>query len=164
MVASEDKNMGWYYGAPSCKEQIAELIKDSENHKTIAHCLRGFTLWTVAETPAGRYIGCFLLRNGGDSHGWGYKPMDESMGPCEVNCPLGYLEMVPDPGGFATEWRKNVGQYHARVNRKLTVGETIKLTNGHDYKVTSLRPLVAEDVGSGIRHRIPRTMLAEVPA
>jgi hypothetical protein len=36
------------------------------------------------------------------------------MGPCEVNCPLSYLELVPDPGGYATAWRERVRNYWLR--------------------------------------------------
>lgn len=152
--------MGWYYGAHSLKDQIAELIQDRENHKTIAHCVRGNTLWTVGETPSGRYIGCYLLQNGGRDSGWGYKPMEESMGPCEVTCPLSYLDMVPDPGSYATEWRKKVREYHARVGQKIEAGQVVKLTNGQEYRITQVRPLKGVGVKDGVLYKIPRRMLA----
>jgi hypothetical protein len=162
--------MGWYFGANSCKEQIAELIKDSDRHKTLAHCLRGTTLWTVGEIqeePKQRYIGCYLLRNGDQRDGWGYKPLTESMGPCEVSCPLAYLEMVPEPTGeFASAWRKRVRAYHANRAaklaraRQLKIGETIRLTNGHDYQIVQLKPYIkGEDISTGYRYRIPRLMV-----
>jgi hypothetical protein len=42
--------------------------------------------------------------------------MDETCGPCEVNCPESYLDMVPlgDSGGYAKEWRERVKEYHIR--------------------------------------------------
>lgn len=56
---------------------------------------------------------------------WIYKPIDETMGPCEVDCPLELLDMVPDPGGYATEWRAKVREHHARraSTKGLRVGD-----------------------------------------
>lgn len=55
------------------------------------------------------FIGLDLMRGSRDRYeGWGYKDLDERMGPCETNCPVSYLNIVPDPGGYATEWREKV--------------------------------------------------------
>lgn len=69
-------------------------------------------------------------RRGGDGD-WGYKPLTEDMGPVEVSCPLKYIRMVPDPGGFATDWRKRVEEYHASRKRyKAKHGEKVALREG----------------------------------
>lgn len=44
------------------------------------------------------YIGLDKMA-GGLKDGWGYKDMDESVGPCEVDCPLSYLAQAGSPGG-----------------------------------------------------------------
>ena len=91
------------------------------------------TLWKVMEvthrrksddsiTKVERYIGCDLLRysNYENSHAWGYKDMDESMGPTVVNCPLSYLEMVPQSDSeYAEGWRERVREHHRIRQEKL---------------------------------------------
>ena len=85
------------------------------------------------------------------------------MGPCELTCPLAFLELAPDGGGFETAWRERVREFHKRVGAKLHVGQLIALTNGKLYDVISVRPLRARGA-DGVTYRIPRTMLsANVP-
>jgi len=112
--------MGWTI-IPSItekKDMVSYRIQRQENDKfvwnTLAHSLRGNTLWYVVERTikktgeVDRYIACDLLckeRNGG----WGYKDLDESCGPCETSCPVKYFKMVPvPPNEYAIEWRKSV--------------------------------------------------------
>ena len=57
---------------------------------------------------------------------FGYKPMDETVGPCEAECPTRILDELTDPpyNEFAAEWRGRCREYHegrARV-RRLTKG------------------------------------------
>lgn len=70
------------------------------------------------------FIGIDLMENGcaTPGHGWGYKDMDESMGPCEVNCPLSYLKLASPPTGYAIEWREKVREYHRKRAQKQAVG------------------------------------------
>jgi hypothetical protein len=110
--------MGWYFSiGGSRKEVIAEVNEgwdgESAKHERLRHCLRGNVLWgvweqTVKATGAvDRYITCHLLSRG-QGDGWGYKPMDESVGPCYYTCPLSYLEMAPEVNA---EWRRAVQRY-----------------------------------------------------
>ena len=113
--------MGWYYTVGgSRKEIIAELTAEQSRpnggyFKTIRKCTSGNTLWTVHESKVGdeiqTWIGCYLLANGGNHEGWGYKPMDESMGPYYFTCPLAYLDLAPVVN---EEWRKEVLAHWAR--------------------------------------------------
>jgi len=159
--------MGWYYThgatlADVIRELTREETRDGFTIRTLAHALRGPVLWTVQESgePGNvrRFVGCYLLRR--TKHEAGYKPMDESMGPVDVSCPLSFLDMVPDPGGYATEWRAKVRAYHARVNRKLRVGDVVKLRSRDvpEVTVTTLRPL--RGVFHGVTYRVPRRLLA----
>jgi hypothetical protein len=139
--------MGWSFSLDCTrKELIAERIEShTDNEKgtsriCLAHCLRGNALWTVWEiiTPEKqfRYIGCDLLQNGGKSMGWGYKDLDESMGPYQVSCPLSYLDMVPQPDGeIANNWRKAVRDYHAKRTQTQSLGtKAINLFKSIDHK------------------------------
>ena len=92
----------------------------------LAHCYRGGVwsgvLWTVWERtfsrggqlakPVERWIGCDLLRYE-TNYGWGYKDMEESMGPIYYSCPLGYLDLVPiEQFGGNAKWREAVRSHH----------------------------------------------------
>lgn len=137
--------MGWLfrYGL-SRKELIAERTKAWELTRDdglivasncLASCYRGnvysSVLWTVWERtfqrngvevePTRRWIGCDLLRY--DREGWGYKDLDESMGPLHFSCPLSYLALVSlDRFGGNASWREAVHEHHARrPRRKKTV-------------------------------------------
>jgi hypothetical protein len=56
----------------------------------------------------------------GWEHEWLYKPLDEFMGPVEVNCPLSLLSIVPEPTDendshrYARDWRQRVRDFHAK--------------------------------------------------
>lgn len=130
--------MGWLYGWPSREDLIRHLTTSSSwktdngltrETKTLHKTLRGNTLWsvrsvTLSEDPEHPrlILCCDLLSTGGsktDRWGnapqWGYKDMDETVGPCEVTCPLKYLELVPCPEhGYARDWRERVKQHHER--------------------------------------------------
>ncbi len=97
----------------------------------LAHCYRGGAfsgvLWSVWERtfvkngieaqPTERWIGCDLLRYQSDA--WGYKDMDEPMGPFYYSCPQKYLGMVPiDRFGGNAEWREQVTEHHERRRQK----------------------------------------------
>ena len=170
--------MGWMFGWNSRKDLVDHLTKtwDTEKHTTV--CLKKFfsgnNMWTVWERTSkdgsepyiDRYIVLFLIKGGnhcteGHGYGWGYKDVGEECGPCETSCPISFLDMVPDPGGYATAWRARVRAARATRNQKLVVGQVVRLTNGKDYKITSVSPLRGEDLSGGWSptYRIPRRML-----
>ena len=121
-------------------------------HKYKPNSPGGGSLWAVREsatydaktgaclvTPH-KWIALDLIKwGGGTEMGWGYKDLSASMGPCEVNCPLEFLDLAPAPtpcpnrctnspygetackcGGchgcsncYETAWREKVRAYHA---------------------------------------------------
>jgi len=162
--------MGWDFGVGYSKaDVIKENTAPSENEKyksiTLAHSVRGNVLWSVREvthkggnTPGKveRHILCDLLgKNDGD---WGYKGMDESMGPYYYSCPLPYLDMVPQVAD--ANWREKVREYHRKQARTFTVGETITFISGTrppELTITSLRPF--KGVYNGITYSIPKRLI-----
>ncbi len=139
--------MGWLFiGGTTKSDIIARLNEgwernDGASVKTLANCVRGNVHWQLRETtyptgfdgqptrPAQRWIQCNLLGSHGDGYGWGYKDMDETCGPYEVNCPKSYLERVtPTDSAYAIEWRERCRAYHDRLDRikALSVGDTIR--------------------------------------
>jgi hypothetical protein len=134
--------MGWLFTHGSTRqglirERTANWDRTTEDGMLVktnclAHCFRGCrfsgVLWAVWERtftkdnqeaqPTERWITCDLLRYQ-MGYGWGYKDMDESMGPYYYSCPLGYLDMVPlDQYGGNEHWREGVKAHHARRAEK----------------------------------------------
>ncbi|MBI2806110.1 MAG: hypothetical protein HYX68_14105 [Planctomycetes bacterium] len=141
--------MGWTYPfGSSRKDLIAERTEAREwkagemlvKTTCLAKCFRGGSfsgvLWVVWERtftidgkearPTERWIGCDMMEYAKQYEGWGYKDLDESMGPCSWSCPFGYLAMVPiDRNGGNADWRAGVMAYHERQleKRKARVGQ-----------------------------------------
>lgn len=68
---------------------------------------------------------------------FGWKDMDESMGPCEARCPERILDLLTETEyGHAKDWRARCRTYHADRKAKLKIepGFTVKL-HGRDYQV-----------------------------
>lgn len=143
--------MGWTFTKEATRADIiAECIQEWSNgthaSRTLRHCLKGNTLWSVREITdkrtgtTERYIGCDLLI-GQRGYGWGYKDLCESMDPYYYSCPLAYLDMVT----VACEvWRERVREYHAHQKRRLRVGATYTLVGRTilHVEIVSLRPFV----------------------
>ena len=133
--------MGWLFTFGSTrKELIADRTKGWQRtnddgtvitSECLAQCYRGGSfsgvLWSVWERTfvrnkehvqsAQRWIMCDLLRYHRD--GWGYKDIEESMGPCYYSCPKKYLDMVPlNQFGGNAEWRALVLAYHEQQREK----------------------------------------------
>lgn len=132
--------MGWNYPhGLNRKKLIAQRVAGWERDTDemlvkstcLKHCYRGNVfsgvLWSVWERtftkdgeqvqPTERWIQCDLLRC--DQGEWGYKDMEESMGPYYFSCPLGYLSLVPiDHYGGNAEWREQVVEHHRRRAKK----------------------------------------------
>lgn len=200
--------MGWTF---TYGQKRAELIsersetrewdqKDGTHVKDVvlAHCYRGGVfsgVWYAVHertrskdakvTDSERWIEVTLMQcHRYPDHGpsWGYKDMEESMGPCEVSCPLGYLDMVPErtcppdckgcakdscSGLWARKWRKNVREYHAKRAasrnkvKALKPNDIVRLKEGCSPKelvIVSVRPLVGEF--GGRRYKFKANQLA----
>lgn len=133
--------MGWLFKSGATRRGLIEERRKSWERQSgemlvksqcLAHCYRGCAfsgvLWSVWERtftkdgeetqPTERWIQCDLLQYQRD-YGWGYKDMEESMGPYYYSCPRKYLDMVPlDRFGGNTEWREEVMAHHQRSAEK----------------------------------------------
>lgn len=75
-------------------------------------------------------IVCKVLWNPKSKTGehFGYKDMDESMGPCEDSCPRHILDLLtPTDREHALDWRRRCRANLERRTRKLADGDRIKL-------------------------------------
>lgn len=67
---------------------------------------------------------------------YGYKTMDESVGPYYYNCPLNFLDNLTAPIGYASEWREKVRAYHAERKSRPLYRPGLKLSfNGWIYEL-----------------------------
>lgn len=192
--------MGWTHPYGGTKKSVCQDLIHGAGHnsygkevdgkwvveytgKVHAHCLRGNTLWIVRGRfdkdgkEVSRWIECNLLRvANGD---WGYKDMDESVGPGYHDCPLGYLELVkdfPPINEYAKTWRENVREYWAtRKAVKMVDGMKMKVVKG-GWKCSGITLLGMEYTlvkdgrrwrvrfSNGLQSRLPRRMLLDSEA
>ena len=159
--------MGWLFTQGASRRDIIEeltkeQVTDKRVFRTLRKCFRGNTMYALHESgePGNlrKWVCVYLLQRDGH-YGWGYKDIDETMGPVEKDCPVSYLDAAdPATSKYAIEWREEVRQLAAvRASRKPKVGEYWELSNGKIYKITSLRPLRGRFGGTS--YRIPRRML-----
>ena len=121
--------MGWLFGWRSRKELVQHLI-EGNGPKTLKHCSVGTNLWCVHETMMTKdghddnvRWACIYLIKGPpygreDNHGWGYKDVDETMGPYETSFPCTWLELLtPTASKYANEWRAKVKARGEKLKR-----------------------------------------------
>jgi hypothetical protein len=126
--------MGWDFTKGQTREGlIRELVMPWGNGTRqcvcLVYCWKGNRtqegrLWSVRELQQKDETGTVVktermiavdLCEFQPGYGWGYKGMDESVGPCYYDCPLAYLDMVPQAEGpYAQAWREKVRAYHAQ--------------------------------------------------
>lgn len=114
--------MGWTFGFGfTRKDVIREATENWKNPKggsgtVLRHCCRGnviYILWEItgSEGLKERFIEVVLMKR--SPEGWGYKQMDESMGPYYYECPISYIEMAgPTKYESAQKWRDQVWARH----------------------------------------------------
>ena len=198
--------MGWYYqpiGGRSTADKDAflrseiEQIADTPGKPEIKVVKSAFvgSTWYAAvligipdQTPyTVAYV--YLTQMGRDGD-FGYKPMDESVGPCEVDCPIGIMNLLTPidqlPGvGYAADWRARVAaarehkagarRQRARIvsGTRLRFATPLRFTDGTSYDrfvaeamswrrrtIIAFRPVDAEDRPLGGRYRIRARVLA----
>jgi hypothetical protein len=148
--------MGWLFGHYDRKSLINHLTQGN-GVKTLKNCFVGNHMWAVQEyqregmTHPVRFI-CLYMMQGNpkvtdDPCNWGYKDVSEDMGPYQLSCPVGYIEMVEahekefgyEPGSYAPAWRQSVRERAAKAKRKLEPGTKISLY-GREYTVQGKYP------------------------
>lgn len=119
-------------------------------------------------------IVCLVRWNPRDKEGlvFGYKDMDETMGPCEAECPARILDLLsPTDNVHALDWRERCRANLMRRGRKLCDGDRIRLpepvrfTDGHvgqEFIVRKRgRRTVLADPETGGCYRITRLLQRE---
>ena len=136
--------MGWCYSTQwRSREQLVSYLSDpsrfADSQIHLKSSVVGNNHWYLAkDKKSGEiWIGLDAMRSGRED-GWGYKSMDATCGPVEVNCPISFLKAAsePRPGGFEKPWRERVIAYHEskkrKAKRKLEPGVVVQY-GGTDY-------------------------------
>lgn len=126
--------MGWLSGWHSRAELVDHLTRDqktdhgdgrSTTWKVLKKAFRGNNLWAVIErddysngevVESTTFICLFMLQRFGNE-GWGYKPVEASMGPTYYNCPTSWFHEVPVDGEYDRRWREACLEARARRKR-----------------------------------------------
>lgn len=113
----------------------------------------------------------FLLdyRTSEHGHDTGYKDMDESMGPCECECPERILRLLtPTSHEYALAWRKRcweaiAGRKSLKLRKDAVITtKPISFRDGRTrsrFQVFSLKPLQLLCLDTQMICRVPRAML-----
>jgi len=186
--------MGWsfsniYTERSDRKEFIASIVKKSENDEgiweSLASCLRGCNLWSVMQVTnkktgeIKKFIMLYMIEYRSGS--WGYKDIDEGMGPNSLSCPPKYIGMADavEPDSYAGKWRAEVLRVQAekKVNRdslkknfnavKNTINHcilTLKNSTVKEVVVVNFKPLEGVALAGehkGRRFRVSRKYIGE---
>lgn len=146
--------MGWMQSTnpnDDRKALVTEILQrytpqDGAGYKLVDHSQSGNELYLVLEHPQGfKFIVLYLLRGParGSGDGWGYKDMDESMGPNYYRCPERLLAQseVEDKHGWREECRRRRRQAAERRRwaQRLKSGDTLELHRGWALNETTRR-------------------------
>ena len=104
-----------------------------------------------------------------NSEHFGYKDLDEGMGPCEARCPASILSLLGKPrNDHAAEWRKRCWAWNSLARRPrprpgdtLILSEPITFTDGYEgarFSVFAYRKGLALRSPEGGTYRISRLM------
>lgn len=159
--------MGWSSGWYTCKELLADRIEGHETETRKQECLEHTyklgALWTVWEitdktnNAKTRFIGIDLIKRFAKDD-WGYKDICEAMGPCRHDCPIQYLDMVPESlEGKA--WREKVREYHAKMQRKFNIGDVVKLIKCRIPEVTIISIKPFRGVYMGNKYKLQKSII-----
>lgn len=133
--------MGWLFGHYE-RSTLVKHLTDGNGVKTIKHCLVGNNLWCVHEHDGQRWACLYLLRGSprikDDPYNWGYKDVDETMGPNEISFPYTWLDLLtPTDSKYANEWRARVKARGEKL-QKATIGSKWQ-GYGHTFEIIKRR-------------------------
>jgi hypothetical protein len=135
--------MGWLFSPrwgtrAALVQHLRRPERFGDHLQLVRACVTGSNHWyLVRDRATGQHwIGLDLMQSG-RADGWGYKDMDESMGPNAVDCPLAYLDAPhAEPLGYAGPWRDRVRAYHAaRQAKPAPVAGAWVLYGGRAYQL-----------------------------
>ena len=160
--------MGWLFGW-STRKQLVDHLSYGNGVETLKRKFVGNNMWAVQRTKDGITFACLYLIKGNprvqyDACNWGYKDVDETMGPNDTSFPEAWLDLLsPIDSEYALQWRQAVRDRAAR-DRRVKIGTKWKY-GGSVYEViarsspTSFR--VRDEFGDTWRMKLSQLRRAE---
>jgi hypothetical protein len=119
--------MGWTYGWDwTSKQRVIEHCIDwGDRFITLDHSIRGKILYVLLQYNEGErkgdvFVAIYLLSKDGQE--WGYKDMDDTVGPCAYDCPLSFIKRTVDSGRVlrqtTIDWHNQIKNYHRKQREK----------------------------------------------
>ena len=138
--------MGWLfpYHTQSKKDIISEI---TNNNNIVKHCIRGNCLWTIMDVSEHsrtyeKIIVLYLL--GTESQGnWGYKDMDESMGPLYYSCPISWFN---ETDVMNQDWRDRVLEIYKEKSLQRTFKKFLKVGTKLYLKETTIEYVYIDNI------------------
>jgi hypothetical protein len=114
--------MGWTYFHREKSQSVKDtLMKEFRSDKwewldfAVVKFRTAYAAIRNKETGEVFALVCLLGYRKNDYYNFGYKDMDETMGPCESECPQRILKLLtPTDSEWANQWRKRCQDYHER--------------------------------------------------
>lgn len=179
--------MGWTYSYnwETLTDVLAAVTKGYENETSklecIAYCTRAFNtkVWSVFQYTdttgkTNRFIMLFLIHKPTKDYPyWGYKEIDEAMGPYHFDCPLPYLDLAPEGAErseHAATWRKHVRDHWAakaerrKLLKSLKPSDVVTLPGCTIPTVTivSTKPRILGRDQNGVVYRIKPSQIGQI--
>lgn len=156
--------MGWLYGWHTRRELVYHLTNQSDL-RTLKHCFVGNNMWAVHEatrTDNGEKVvfACLYLIHGpafgrgdGTPNAWGYKDVDETMGPFQINFPMAWLDLLsPTEARYALEWRAAVKARGEKL-ASMRIGTFWRISDHGVFKITKRRSPQSVVIEDSARHK-----------
>lgn len=126
--------MGWYYCQPTREALVKHLLSTHADHlERLDHAQRGNHLWVLYRLKGTQDTFIVLFKMSGtrgnhhdDYIRWGYKDIEESMGPCEVNCPARILRGSNYQHPIAVAWRQRCERALERERKRKAFVRSLK--------------------------------------
>ena len=158
--------MGWsiHYQGKSLEDCLKDEMQGLTVIKQKAARDGSRTLrWYLAENKGHRFVALAICER--ENNEWAIKVLDESSGPCNVDCPLSFLDGLPEPVGYAAQWRQRVRDFHAtKVTLKkgtVFIRSSNKTYHNKEATLVSLSPL--EVWFNGWRLKVKKAQLRNTP-
>lgn len=145
--------MGWYshYLWDRKDDVIRHLDEDFTNNvKLVRSSTVGNNHWQLIEITDGdlkseRFINLNMLSKSPNGS-WGYKPIDETMGPVEVNCPVTILNQATETSNeTAKKWRKAAYAHHEETKQIRAIRKDLQPGDAIEYGGKAYR--LSENLG-----------------
>ena len=135
--------MGWLYRHDPVDDPLAYLTskynydRDTNTLQTLAGARVGNTVYLAVKstdkTSGASYVfAAVILISNTKKYGFGFKDMDESMGPCECACPERVMRLLtpiadlPNPG-YAAEWRARVAARKTEKRQRRELRQSLRV-------------------------------------